>query len=54
MIDKKRVQFWAGLVLAAAGLATVFYLQEVYLGFAVALIGTGILPIEKVAEIWKR
>lgn len=53
MMDKE-VRFWAGMVIAAAGLVTVFYLKEVYLGFAVALIGTGILPIEKAVEIWRR
>lgn len=50
----ERVKLWAGLVIAAAGLVVVFTLQEVYFGFGVALLGAGIVPIEKVGTIWKR
>lgn len=51
---RERVRFWAGLVIAACGLAVVFMLNEVYFGFAVALLGAGIVPIEKIGTIWKR
>jgi len=53
---KKReaARFWAGLVIAAAGLAAVFVMGEVYFGFTVALIGAGIVPVEKIAEVWRR
>ena len=51
---QERVRFWAGLVIAAGGLAAVFMLGEVYFGFAVALLGAGIVPIEKIGAIWKR
>ena len=44
------VRMWSGLVIAAAGLGAVFLLGEVYLGFGVALLGTGILPAEKFLE----
>ena len=47
---REAVRFWAGLVIAAAGLATVFVLGEIYLGFGVALLGTGVLPAEKFLE----
>ena len=54
MPDVKVVQFWAGLVIAVCGLVTVFMFEQVYLGFGVALIGTGILPVEKFTEMLKR
>ena len=50
---KDNVRFWAGLVLAAAGVTAVFLLKEVYLGFTVALIGTGIVPFDKAIEAFK-
>ena len=43
----KTIKLYSGLVIAAAGLVAVFLLKEVYLGFAVALIGTGLVPFEK-------
>lgn len=51
---KERVRFVAGLVIAAAGLAAVFWMKEVYLGFTVALIGTGIVPVDKITDVFKR
>lgn len=51
---RERVRFWAGLVIAAAGLVAVFLLDAVYLGFTVAMIGTGIAPLDKLMEAWKR
>jgi len=44
---QKTIKFWAGLVIAASGLLTVFVFKEIYVGFSVALIGTGIVPFEK-------
>ena len=51
---RKTIRFWAGLVIAGAGLVAVFYLKEVYLGFTVAMIGAGLVPVEKIGEMWKR
>jgi len=51
---QQTVRFWAGLVIAAAGLAAVFVLEETYLGFGVALVGTGLVPFEKLAGVFKR
>ena len=51
---RETARFVAGLVIAAAGLATVFLFREVYVGFVVALVGAGILPIDKFAEMFKR
>lgn len=50
-------RMWAGLVIAGCGLASVFVLHEVYVGFFVALVGAGLLPIDKALELvqfWKR
>lgn len=47
---RETIRLWSGLVIAAAGLGAVFVLHEVYLGFGVALLGTGILPAEKFLE----
>lgn len=44
---KEVIRFYAGLTVAAAGLAAVFVLEEVYVGFAVALVGANIVPFEK-------
>ena len=44
---KEVVKFYAGLGIAAAGLAAVFLLEEVYVGFAVALVGANIVPFDK-------
>jgi len=46
-VRKEVIRFYAGLAVAAAGLAAVFVLEEVYVGFAVALVGAGIVPFEK-------
>ena len=45
------IRLWSGLVIAAAGLAAVFALGETYLGFGVALVGTGLLPADKLLEL---
>ena len=51
----ERVRFWAGMVLAASGLVAVFLMQEVYVGFAVALVGTGLVPFDRMANtLFKR
>lgn len=53
-IKRDRRKATAGLVIAAAGLAAVFVLGEVYVGFSVALVGAGIVPFDKVAGAFKR
>ena len=53
-IRKETILFWSGLVIAAAGLAAVFLLKEVYLGFGVALVGTGIVPFDKIMAYIKK
>lgn len=44
---REAIRLWSGLVIAAAGLGAVFVLDEVYFGFTVALIGSGIVPFDK-------
>jgi hypothetical protein len=51
---QETVKFWAGIVIAAAGLVVAFLFKEVYLGFGAAMIGTGIIPVSKIPEIFKR
>lgn len=51
---KDMVRTIAGLVIAAAGLAAVFWFREVYVGFSVALLGAGIVPVDRVAGLLKR
>lgn len=51
---RKNIQFYAGLVIALAGLVAVFAFREVYLGFGVAMIGAGVVPVDKVAELIRR
>ena len=51
---RNRAQVVAGFVIAAAGLAAVFMLEEVYLGFGVALVGAGIVPFDKLANVFRR
>lgn len=53
-MTKADIQFYAGLVIALGGLVTVFYLKEPYIGFGVALLGTGIIQPDKVVEFLKR
>lgn len=50
---RQAVRFWAGLVIAAAGLVVVFWLKEVYVGFTVALVGAGLVPLEKVPDLFR-
>jgi hypothetical protein len=51
---RELVKIVGGGIIAAAGLAAVFILHEVYLGFGVALVGSGIVPfgvlVDKVME----
>jgi len=56
-LKRESRRMWAGLVIAAAGIGAVFVLHEVYVGFFVALVGAGILPVDKALELvqfWKR
>ena len=53
-IKRENILFVSGLVIAACGLVAVFILHEVYLGFGVALVGTGIVPFDKIASYIKR
>jgi hypothetical protein len=50
---KNTVLMLAHLVIAGAGLAAVFLLHEVYLGFFVALVSSGIVTFEKAVEAFK-
>lgn len=58
--QRKTIRLYAGLVIAAAGLAcSVVGMRAhdhglIYTGFTVALIGAGIVPVEKIGEFWKR
>lgn len=53
-MKRAHIRFWAGMVIAAAGLVAVFLLDEVYLGFAVAMAGTGVVPFDKLTELFRR
>lgn len=45
----------AGLVIAAAGLVVVFKFEALVLGFAVAMVGAGIVPFGEMADrVWPR
>lgn len=52
--QREAVRFWLGVVIAAAGIGAVFVLEAVNVGFAVALVGAGLVPIEKLGEVFKR
>ena len=53
--QRETVLFWAGLVIAAAGLLAAFLIEgALYVGFAAAMIGTGIVPFDKLAGVFKR
>ena len=56
LIEKRNVttRFYAGLVIAAAGLAWVFFAKDPYIGFPVALLGTGIIPVDKFIAIFRK
>ena len=42
---------YGGIVIAASGLAVIFLWQEFYIGFTMALIGTGLVPFDKLVAI---
>ena len=44
---------YGGVAIAVAGLAVVFLWRELYVGFAMALVGTGIVPFEKLVAMLK-
>lgn len=44
---KENIRFWAGLVIAAAGIFVALVMEKQELGLGVALIGSGIVPFEK-------
>ena len=49
------VKFVAGMVIAIAGLLAAFFVEGgLYLGFGAAMVGTGIVPFDKIANVFKR
>ena len=52
---RDRLRVIAGLVIAAAGIVAAFKFPEhLMFGFTVALIGAGIVPVEKIPEMIRR